>query len=181
MRGLLFALFALAASAGLAIETGPPQSRFALGSVDLVALAASMPPIESAAPAQAEPDRPPTCRELHARVEAFRTNDVRPRVASARAYLVRVQKGSAVSSGENVNDSLSALVVVLLGSVSYAISPDVRNAKARLSYLDAYDARVRALRDDVPETDSTAPADLLERWERIAAEFGEQTRCNRGR
>ena len=181
MRGPLFALFALAASAGLAIETGPPQSRFALGRVDLAALAASMPPIESAVPAQPEPERPPTCRELHARVEAFCTNDVRAMVARARAHLIRAEKGTAVSSGENVNDSLSALVVVLLGSVSYAISPDVRNAKARLSYLDAYDARVRALRDDVPETDSTAPAGLLERWERIVAEPREKTRCDRGR
>jgi hypothetical protein len=106
---------------------------------------------------------------------------VRPRVASARAHLVRAEKGTAVSSGENVNDSLSALVVVLLGSVSYAISPDVRNAKARLSYLDAYDAKVRALREDVPETDSTAPPGLLERWERIAAELDGKPLCHRGR
>ena len=181
MRGPLLALFALAASAGFAIETGPPQSRFALGSVDLVALAASMPPIESAAPAEPEPERPPTCRELHARVEAFLANDVRARVARSRARLVRAEKGSAVSSGENVNDSLSALVVVLLGSVAYAVSPDVRDAKACLSYFDTYDARVRVLRDDIPETDSAAPAGLLERWERIVAESGEKTRCNRGR
>jgi hypothetical protein len=181
MRDPLVTLFTLAAWAVLPIETGQPQSRFALGSVDLVALAASMPPIESAAPAQPEPERPPTCRELHARVEAFRTNDVGARVASQRARLIRAEKGSAVSSGENVSDSLSALFVVLLGTVSHATSTDVRNAKACLSILDGYDARVRALRDDVPETDTTAPAGLLERWERIAAEFGEKTRCGRGR
>ena len=79
-----------------------------------------------------------------------------------------------LDAGGNVSDSLSALFVVLLGSVSYATSSGVRDAKACLSCLDGYDARVRALRDDVPETDSTAPPGLLERWERIAAELDEK-------
>ena len=181
MRGPLVALFALAASTGFAVETGPPRPRFALGSVDLVALAASMPPMESPTPAEPEPERPPTCRELHARVEAFLANDVRARVASARWRLSWAERQSAVSSGENVSDSLSALFVVLLGSISYATSSGVRDAKACMSLLDGYDARVRALRDDVPETDATAPPGLLERWERIAAELGENTLCHRRR
>jgi hypothetical protein len=181
VRGGLLVLVGLAASAGLAVETGPSHSRFALGSVDLVAIAASMPPIEIAAPAEPEPERAPTCRELHARVEAFLGNDVRAEVASARWRLAWAERQSAVSSGENVSDSLSALLVVLIGSVSYATSSGVRDAKACLSFLDGYDARVRALRDDVPESDSAAPPGLLERWERIAAELRENVPCHRRR
>ncbi len=181
MCRLFAALLALAVPAGLAVGAEPPQSRFSLGSVDLVALAASMPPIESAAPALPQNERPLTCRELHARIEALLANDVRAEVASARRRLAWAEKQSAASTATNVSDSLSALVAVLAGAFSYAVSPGARDAKACLWFLGGYDARVRALRDDVPETDATAPDDLLERWERIAAELGGNTACHRRR
>lgn len=181
VRGLLVVLFALPATAGLAIETGPPQPRFALGNVDLITLAASSPPIEVAAPAAPEPERSLTGRELHARVEAFLANEVRAEVAAARWRLAWADGQSAVYSGGNVSDSLSALFVVLLGSISYATNSGVRDAKVCVSFLDRYDARVRALRDDVPESDATAPAGLLERWERLTAELVENAACHRGR
>lgn len=181
MCSLLVALFAMSGAASYGAETEPPRFGFGLGSVDLVTLAASLPPIESAAPAQSEPERPPTCRELHVRVEAFLANDVRARVASARRRLAWGERQSAVSTRENVSDSLSALVEVLAGFASYSMNPGVRDAKACLSFLDGYDARVRVFRDDVPETDATAPPGLLERWERIVAELGENTPCHRRR
>lgn len=181
VRNLLVPLFYLAVSASLAIETGPPRSRFALGTVDLVALAASLPPIENAEPAQPEPERLPTCRELHARIEAFLAKDVGARVASARSGLTWAERQSAISTGGNVSDGMSALFFVLLGSFSHVTNVGVRDAKACLAICEGYDAKVRALRDDVPETDSPAPPGLLERWERIAAELDEKPLCHRGR
>ncbi len=181
MHGLPLAMFVLAFSTGPSAGHGAPPGRFALGNVDLVALAASTPPIESVAPAELQPEPTPTCRELHARVESFLASDVKTEIAAARWRLTWAEQRAVIDPGGNVSDSWSALFVAVLGAISYTATSGVRDARSCVSFLEGYDGRVRALRDGVPETGDAAPAGFLERWERVSAELRENVSCHRRR
>ncbi len=157
-------------------------TRHNLGLVDLVALAAAMPP-DAGSPARVKDLPPPlTLSDLHRRVEAFLGRDVKRAVESARWRLVAAQRSAIVDTpaGSYEGNPWGALLAVVVGSVSYGMNPGLRSAKSCLTFLEGYERRVRALHEDVPETQAPITPELLGRWERLKAELGESGSC-RGR
>jgi hypothetical protein len=154
---------------------------FALGHVDLLGLAESVPLEPLPAPTSGEPS-PRTLRDLYARVEAFLAGDVRREVEGARWRLAWAEGRAAnVASGSYENNWPGALLATVVGMIGYSTDSGLREAKACLSFLESYQRRVRTLRDGVPETDELAPPGLLDRWQRLTVELRANTSCRRRR
>jgi hypothetical protein len=182
MPGPLLVALALTFSSGLPLrpETAPP--RFNLGLVDLVALAASMPPEVNPAARLKETAPPRTLSELHQRVEAFLAGDVKRAVEKARWQLAAARRNATVDPGTGSfeGNPWGALLAVVIGSISYTANPSLRDAKACAAFLEGLERRARALHEDVPESDESVTPDLLARFERLSAELSVNFPC-RGR
>ena len=179
MPSPLLVALALTLSTGLPLrpETSPP--RLNLGLVDLVALASSMPAEVNPAARLKEPAPPRTLFELHQRIEAFLGEDVKRAVEKARWQSAAARRSAAVDTGTSSfeGNPWGALLAVVIGSISYNTNQSLRDTKACTAFLEGYERRVRALHDDVPETDELVTPDLLARWERLSAELKENLPC----
>jgi hypothetical protein len=183
MPGPFLAALAMTISTGLSVRSETPPMRFTLGPVDLVTLALSMPPggnpVETAG--EAAPIR--TLRDLHFRVDAFLDRDVEPAVERARWRLVAARRSAASGTGTNSfeGNPRGALLAVAVGSISYSMNTDLRDAKACLAFLEGLQRRARALADDTPEKDEAVTPDLIARWERLGTELRQNLSCRQRR
>ena len=146
---------------------------FTLGRIDLLDLAASVPPGTPPAPGPQSPRPPRTLRDLHLRVESLLDDDVKAALLSARWRLERARQNAAIDTrtGSYEGNPWGALLAVVVGSVSYGMDTGLRRAKECVAFLEGLGNRTRALLEDVPETDASAPPELLARWERLRADL----------
>jgi hypothetical protein len=175
----LLVVLALTFSTGLPLRPETPPSRFDLGLVDLVALAASMPPEANPAAIERKLASPRTLSELHQRVEAFLGEDVKHAVEKARWQSAAARRSAAADTGMGSfeGNPWGALLAVVIGSISYSTNQSLRDTKACTAFLEGFERRVRALHDDIPGTNEPVTPDLLARWERLSAEFKENLPC----
>jgi hypothetical protein len=158
---------------------GADVQSFALGHVDLLGVAGSVPLETLPATGRREPLPPRTLRDLHVRIASFLDDDVKVARQNARWRLEAARQGAAVDTGKSSYDGnpWGALLTVVVGSISYSTDTRLRRAKGCVAFLDGLYIRTRALLDDVPESDEPVSAELLGRWGRLATELWSNTAC----
>ena len=179
MCAFLLLSLTLTFSTGGSLRPETPPPRLNIGLVDLVALVSSMPPEAGPAPAAGEPAAARTLAELHRQVESYLGGEVTRAVEGARFRVAWVRRSTSAepAAGSLQGDPWSALVAVVIGSISYTTNTALRDAKSCLSFLEGYERRVRALHEEVPETDEVVTPELRARWERLSAELKDNTPC----